>query len=348
MKNYAVIFGAKSYEHEISIVSAVVLKNVFKHDLSFIFCDKDRQFYLIQSQNMKASYFSSGEYKKSKKLILSKGDFAIHGFFGLKKLGVDVYINLVHGMDGEDGKISALLDFYEISYIGPRLEASVLSFSKFLSKNLAKNAEVKTLPYELIKRGEAIKTNLPIILKPSHLGSSIGISIVKDSSELEYALDVAFEFDDEVLVEPFMSGIKEYNLAGCYAGGKFIFSVVEEPMKKEFLSFDEKYLSFMGDGKPRKATISVELENKLKDAFEKIYRVGNFYGALIRCDFFVLGDEVYINEINPNPGSLANYLFDDFTGVVDALSDSLPRNKNIKIDYKFINSITHSKGGKLS
>ena len=83
--NLGVIFGAKSYEHEISIVSAIVLKNVLKQELKFIFCDANRDFYLIEEKDMRANFFSSGKYKNSKKLILSKGGFFIHSLLAIKK-----------------------------------------------------------------------------------------------------------------------------------------------------------------------------------------------------------------------------------------------------------------------
>ncbi|MCD8213936.1 MAG: D-alanine--D-alanine ligase, partial [Campylobacter sp.] len=102
-----IVFGAKSFEHEISIVSAIVLKNVLKQDLNFVFCDKERKFYLIDAANMRANFFSSGKYKKCKKLFLSSGGFYTHSLFGIKRLETDVYINLVHGMDGEDGKLAS-------------------------------------------------------------------------------------------------------------------------------------------------------------------------------------------------------------------------------------------------
>ena len=131
---FAVIFGAKSYEHEISIVSAIALKKVLKNEPLFIFCDKFREFYLINGADMKANFFSSGKYKNAKKLTLKQGGFFAGGLLGEKKVEADVFINLVHGMDGEDGKIAALLEFYGLSYIGPRVEASALSYNKELTK----------------------------------------------------------------------------------------------------------------------------------------------------------------------------------------------------------------------
>lgn len=340
---FGILFGAKSYEHEISIVSAIALKNVLKSELVFVFCDKFREFYLIEANNMKANFFSSGNYKKSKKLLLKNGGFFIGGMFGEKKIDADVYINLIHGMDGEDGKIAALLDFFDIRYIGPRLEASAMSYNKELTKLLAVKAGVKSLKYDVLRREDMINLSLPTILKPCRLGSSIGVSVVKDESELEYALDVAFEFDSEILAEPFIEGVKEYNLAGCKIDGKIKFSIIEEPKKKEFLDYEQKYMSFSSESRAKEADISEGLKAKLKGSFEKIYNCG-FDGALIRCDFFVIDNEVYLNEINPNPGSLANYLFDDFEATINALAQNLPRERDIRIDYQFINSITSAKG----
>lgn len=340
---FGIIFGAKSYEHEISIVSAIALKNVINGEIGFVFCDKFREFYLIDLKDMRANFFSSGKYKNCKKLSLKQGGFYVSGLLGDKKLRVETYINLIHGMDGEDGKIAALLDFFGVRYIGPRLEASALSYNKELTKFLARKAGVKTLDYEVIDKSKLPSLKLPVIIKPLCLGSSIGVSVVKEDKELEYALDVAYEFDKNILVEPFIEGVKEYNLAGYKANGEIKFSIIEEPKKKEFLDYEQKYMSFSGESGAKEADISEELKNKLRSSFEKIYNCG-FDGALIRCDFFVIGDEAYLNEINPNPGSLANYLFSDFNSAINELSVNLPREKEINVDYKFINSITSAKG----
>ncbi|ASM34293.1 D-alanyl-alanine synthetase A [Campylobacter sputorum subsp. bubulus] len=337
----AVIFGGVSYEHEISIVSAIALKNVLKTDLDFIFCDKFRNFYLIDKKDMKANFFSSKKYQKSKQLELKNGGFFTKSIMS-KKLDITCVINLIHGCDGEDGKIAALFDFFDINYIGPRLEASVLSFSKELTKLYAKKVGVNVLPYEVIKRGEMPTFELPIILKPLRLGSSIGVSMVHDKSDLEYALDVAFEFDDEVLVEPLIENVREFNLAGCKIEDKIVHSIVEEPKKEKMLDFEQKYMSFSNENRSKKADITLELENEFKATFDKIYNT-TFDGALIRCDFFYHEGKIYLNEINPNPGSLANYLFNDFENIILKLAKNTPKSKQIDIDYKFINSITSAK-----
>ena len=342
-----ILFGGASFEHEISIVSAITLKEkLSSFDLSFIFCDGDHTFYLIEADKMKAVTFSRGEHKKMPQLSLTQGAFAQKkGVFGGAVEHKDVVLNMIHGADGEDGTIAALLDFYSIKYIGPRVDACTFSYDKRYTKYLCESIGVKSVRYEVAHKDELsnITISYPLIVKPSRLGSSIGVSIVKEESELDYALDVAFEFDSVVLVEPFLEGVKEYNLAGYFADGAMHYSIVEEPHKEEFLDFEKKYMDFSRSEQVLKADISPELEAKLKANFDKVYR-GMFEGALIRCDFFVYQDEVLLNEINPIPGSMANYLFEDFAHSIESLSLSLPHAKRPKISYEYIHSISKAKG----
>ena len=342
--NFAVLFGGNSYEHEISIVSAIVLKKVFRGEMSFIFCDRDRNFYLISQDKMNAKTFSSLSYKREKMLFLRQGGFFEKGFFKEKKLEIDACINLIHGRDGEDGKIASLMEFFGLRYIGPRLEASVLSYNKELTKLYAKKVGVKTLPYYVLRKKdkEYKEPKYPCILKALRLGSSIGLAVAKNKEEFEYARDLAFEFDDEILVEDFIQGVKEYNLAACKIKDEMIFSIIEEPKKNELLDFEQKYLSFSSSTGAKEAKISDELKNKLKEACVRIYDPV-FKGALIRCDFFVIDNEVYLNEINPNPGSLANYLFDDFSIILQRLGNSVKNEKHIDINYSFLHSINGQK-----
>ncbi len=340
-----ILFGGASFEHEISIVSAITLKEkLLGFDLSFIFCDQDHSFYLIDPLKMKAVTFSKGEHKKMPELSISKGGFLQKSMFS-STLHKATVVNLIHGADGEDGTMAALLDFFSIAYIGPRVDASVFSYDKRYTKYLCEAIGVRCVNYEVLSANEHknIKTPYPIIIKPARLGSSIGVSIVKDESELDYALDTAFEFDSALIVEPFLEGVKEYNLAGYMANGEVHFSIVEEPQKNEFLDFEKKYMDFSRSSQVLEADISDDLKQRLQNTFEKIYR-NLFEGALIRCDFFVVNDEVYLNEINPIPGSMANYLFADFTSSVEELAHSLPRPKRAQVSYEYIHSISQAKG----
>jgi D-alanine-D-alanine ligase len=340
----AIVFGSASFEHEISIVSSIAMKKVLKEELVYIFIDKHREFYEIPSDVIKSNLFSSGEYKKYDKLQIINNGFIKKSLFGTKSIEFDVVLNLTHGGDGEDGVLAGMFTFFNIPFIGPRVEASVVSCNKHLTKGYADACSVKTIEYKHFHKNDTIEIDdFPIIIKPVRLGSSIGVSIVKSKDELDYALDVAFEFDDEIIIEPFIDGVKEYNLAGTKIDGNFEFSIVEEPQKGQFLDFDKKYLDFNRTQTVSKAQISQKLEEALKDNFKKIYN-NTFDGALIRCDFFVVNDEVILNEINPIPGSMANYLFDDFNGIMVRLARSLPKNKKIQIDYEYVNKIQSAKG----
>ena len=342
-KSCAVLFGGVSYEHEISIVSAIALKDVLDREIIYIFCDKNREFYHIPTKEINSKLFSSGAYTKYPKLTLKNGGFFQKALMKEKKLAFDFLINVVHGGDGEDGVLASMLTFFDVPFIGPRTDAGVLSFNKLYTKLYASSIGVESVDYEVLQKGAyKISLSYPVIIKPLRLGSSIGVSIVRDESELEYALDVAYEFDYQVLVEPFIEGVKEYNVAGCKAG-EFIFSMVEEPHKEEFLDFDKKYLDFSRTSRVQEADIEEFLAENLKKTFQKVY--GKlFEGALIRCDFFVVDGKILLNEINPIPGSMANYLFEDFNRVIDALSENLPQAKHISIDYQYIHSIQQAKG----
>jgi len=182
--NLAILFGASSFEHEISIVSAITLKKVLKNTkITYIFVSADRKFYLIDTEKINSKLFSSGEYKKSKELTLKQGGFFSDGLFRSKSIDFDVALNLIHGRDGEDGKIASMMEFFNIPFISPRMEASALSYNKLYTKFFAQSVGVKTVAYEHLSLGDESKIAMdyPVIVKPVRLGSSIGVSIVRDA-----------------------------------------------------------------------------------------------------------------------------------------------------------------------
>lgn len=342
----AIVFGGLSYEHEISIVSSIAMKNVLRNELVYIFIDKNRDLYEIPSSKINSKLFSSGNYSKFDKVFLKKGGFyKLSGLFKKEQnIDFDVALNLSHGGDGEDGILSSVLDFYNIPFIAPRTEACVVSSNKFITKGYAQSVDVLTLPYKYYTKSDSIKVDMfPVILKPVKLGSSIGVAIVKNQEELSYALDVAFEFDDAIIIEPFISGVKEYNLAGTKVNGEFIFSIIEEPQKTEFLDFDKKYLDFSRTSKAKEVDLGEKLNNEIKESFKRLYNT-IFEGSIIRCDFFVVEDKVYLNEINSIPGSMANYLFSDFQDLFTKVASNLPKKKHIPITYEYVNKIQSAKG----
>jgi D-alanine-D-alanine ligase len=339
-----IIFGGKSFEHEISIVSAITVSGKIEDINNFVFLDDSHRFYLIPKDKMNAKTFSSKAYAKEKELFPTQYGFESRGLFKASVKDI-TFINMVHGGDGEDGVLSSLFSFYNIEYIGPRTNASVLSCDKYITKMYAKELGVKVVDYVLLKREEkaVIPFDYPIIIKPLSLGSSIGVSIVKNEGELSYALDSAFEYDDQAIAEPFIDGVAEFNLAGSYSHGEWKLSFIEEPEKESFLDFDKKYLDFSRTKAASEAEVKQELAQNIVETFKKLYGT-YFRGSMIRCDFFVIDNEVYLNEINPIPGSLAHYLYTDFKSVLSDTVSDLPTQRDIKVNYRYIEKIHATKG----
>jgi len=342
----AILFGGRSYEHEISIVSAITLKNILTNCL-FIFLDEKHDFYLINSEKLRADYFSSGEYKFSQKLEITHRGFKYKRFLNTKFLLNLKVINLIHGADGEDGTINSLLKFFRIPIISPSTEASVISFNKKLTKLFAQSVSVPVLPFEtlsIFNREKELDLDFPLIIKPLRLGSSIGIQVVHSQDIFQYALDSVFEFDDEVIIEPYISNIQEFNIAGVLTTQGLIISKIEEVSKNrkeksEILDFETKYLDFSRN-ETQDYEIPQNIENELIENFKKLYSP-MFHGAIIRCDFFLINNKIYLNEINSVPGSLANYLFDDFQKILEItqpVNNLLPN-----VNYKYIQKIKKSK-----
>lgn len=343
--NLCLLFGGKSYEHEISIVSAIALKKLLPKIKHFVFLDSNHNFYLIPKEQMQSKFFSTKSYEKTQKIYPKKDGFYTRTLFGEKPLNLPVILNLIHGGDGEDGTLASLLDFYGIPYIGPRNPACVLSYDKELIKGFAASRGVKCLAHRVLYRNDLVPSDLefPIIIKPARLGSSLGIQVVESQENLQYALDSAFEYDEKVIIEPFIEGIKEYNLAGFKGKDGIQFSFIEEPEKSKFLDFEKKYLDFSRTSNAKEAEISDALKQALQESFTRLYN-NAFEGALIRCDFFIKDNDCYLNEINPVPGSLANYLFADFKSALESLLLALPKPSDIKVDYALLHQIQFAKG----
>ena len=174
-----ILFGAQSYEHEISIVSAIALKKVLPGcTVDYIFVDRFREFYKIDPKKITSKLFSSGDYVDMPKLTLKQGGFFQKSLLGEKHVPTGTVLNLVHGGDGEDGKLAGMLEFFGIPFIGPRMEACVLSFSKKLTKYLAAAQEIPALSFQIVTQEsrKSFAPEYPVIVKPLRLGSSIGVT----------------------------------------------------------------------------------------------------------------------------------------------------------------------------
>ncbi len=355
MKNIIVIFGGQSIEHDVSIITGVLTVNSIdkeKYNAIPIYVHTNGKAYtgieLLDLDN-----YTKLNFEKLKKVefLLASNALYINKKGKLKEnCRISCCINCIHGERGEDGCISALMKMCNIPIASPDILSSAITMDKIFTKHILKTLKIKTLPYIFLSRGESISPsklniNFPLIVKPATAGSSIGISKVNDFLEVKSAIINAFKFSDKVIIEPCIKDFIEINCAGYKnSQNKIVVSLCEKPIgKQQILTFDDKYKN---GSREFPANIRVSLAEKIRKTTAIIYDKLNLNG-IVRIDYFIYKDEVYVNEINSVPGSLAYYLFCDtlseFTTLLtDLITEALQRGA------KNSQQITHFNSGILT
>jgi D-alanine-D-alanine ligase len=333
-KRVAVIFGGVSYEREISVLTGVFVLNVLKgeYDLIPVYIDRSGDFYTSEKMlNIKT--FQEGHTKDFTKISFTKHGICRYGK-GKILTTIDCALNCCHGGWGEGGGLSALLELYDIPLASPDMPRSAIFMDKTLTKRLISGMGILSAQYLVVTEEnyrrspqeieEKISALGDVILKPARLGSSIGISVVKNREELPQKLQQAFRFDQTLLVEEYLPQKRDINCAAYACNGEFFVSECEEPLSaEEILSFREKYLD---GGKIRRADfpakIPPEVSAEIKLTTERLYKELQFSG-MVRADYILSGGKVYFNELNTVPGSLAYYLFTPKIGGAKKLFSAL-------------------------
>jgi len=335
--NVAIMCGGSTYEHEVSIISGIqIAQNIdrTKYEPFFVYFDKNNDIFLIEGLK------TPRDFKQNKRvpvdLVERNGKLVIrpHKLFK-KALAVDICFMAFHGGTGESGPIQGMLELFNVPYTGATQEGAVITMNKSLTKEVLIHSDVPVLPCVTVFSDEfqADKTGtvdnilqklaLPLICKPVHLGSSIGIKIVHTKIELEQQLSIATRTDSEVLLEPAIDEFTEYNISVRSSANGLAFSPIEEPVREgKVLSFDDKYANGgkKGGGKGSgggmelldrtvPAKISNELAAEIREQAKRSYRACRLSGML-RIDFMYSDGKLYCTEINPIPGSLAFYLWE--------------------------------------
>ncbi len=349
MKNIVVIFGGKSCEHEVSVITGVLtLNSVDKENYNPIpvYVTTSGEWY-TGDELKDISFYKNKDFKKLKRVTFLSSESSLY-LKGkrLKKL-CDVYsvINCTHGLNGEDGTLAGFFESCQTAYVGSPVFASSFSMDKEYQKFVLQGLKVPVLPFISVKKADffsdmnkavdLIEKTLfyPLIIKPANLGSSIGISTASTKEELLSSLKKAFLYDGKVIIENYLENFVEYNVAVCETLEGVIVSEVEKPHKTDkILSFKDKYES-PADLLEREfpAEIPAQLTKKLKSLSKKVYERGGFSG-IIRIDYIFYNDKVYLNEINSIPGSMAYYLLTknlkDFTALLSSLIEKSVQNLN--------------------
>ena len=307
-----VIFGGRSYEHDISIITAaqVIAALKAKAELCPIYA-KDGQFYQVIGR-FELNDFADKKVKL-KEITFRKGGIR----YGRKGIMLDCMIMCCHGGEGENGCFSALAEVFDIPYTAPSPLASAVTMDKRMTKILAERFGFATPNAVIAHRGEDVPEMVkdleyPLIVKPARLGSSIGIEIAHDEKELIEAVGVAYSFDSDLLAEEVVQDAVELNCAAFSEEGKIVVGGVENPRSwHEFLTFEEKYQG--GKYKSgRCGIVTGELAERVRKETERIYRAFELFG-IVRIDYLYSEkqDVLYLNEINSQPGSLSCYLFEE-------------------------------------
>lgn len=368
-----VIFGGKSVEHDISIISAMQVLAAINHELYEvlpIYLDKENRM-LIKEGFEKMETFRKGDFAKAKEIFFYKTKQGLtYGFLPKLKPSkqmIDIIIPVVHGAGVEDGTLAGFFDLLGVPYVGPKISSAALAQDKVYTKHIYQSNHLKVLKGIEVKKKdfdynhfELLNVSYPVIVKPATLGSSIGISKAKDDQELIEALKVAFSYDDKVLIEESLESFREFNCAVLKNRNQYHISAVEEVIpSSDILSFNDKY----GDSATKvtstlnriiPADISPELTDLIKEEALKAYKLIDLKGVA-RVDFLYdeKNNQLYINEINTIPGSLSFYLMEktgiDFTEMINILIDDALYEKNHydQIIHHFESSVLQSKSLKL-
>ena len=338
-----VFFGGKSVEHEVSVISGLQAYNSFdrdKYEPIPVYITKDNELYTGAAVADIANYRNIPALLQNSIRVFcmcEKGQVQLIRY-PVKKMGnsvvaqIDVAFPAVHGANVEDGSLQGFLRHYNIPFAGCDVTASAVTMDKYVMKTVLKDNGIPvldcvTLNVKEYERDEDAaygkvesRIGYPVIVKPVNLGSSVGIKVAKDHEGLKDALEYAFTFGPRVLVERAIKNLREINCAvlGDYEDAEA--SECEEPISSdEILSYEDKYVAGGKGGsegmrtarRELPADLPAEKREEIRQMAVKTFQTLNCSGVS-RIDFMIDRDtdQVYVNEINPIPGSLAFYLWE--------------------------------------
>lgn len=280
----ALLFGGKTAEHEISLMSAQNVANAIdknKYNIVSVKIDKNGKWLDLGSFD---------DYKNQK---------------------IDAVFPILHGPYGEDGTAQGFLKLAGIPFVGPSVLGSAVGFDKDVQKRLLNEEGIPNTPFITIRQGDKISFSnikkvlkLPMIVKPANSGSSIGISKVENETDFNNAIKEAFKFDTKIIVEKFIEDKREIECAvlGNEDSKASICGEVITNKKHSFYSYEAKYIDEKGARLEIPAKIPKSVQDKIQKLAVRAFKALECEG-LSRVDFFLLKNgKILLNEINTIPG----------------------------------------------
>jgi len=345
-KHCLICYGGISTEHDISVITALQVyyrakKEFLGEEILLVYLSKDGKWYVgddlkkfetyknFNSKNLKEVCFLAG----SDNLYLKKKN-------KLKSLfKIDYVINSFHGGAGEDGRFASFLTDAKIINSSSCAKALAVCMDKYLTKCVCLDASVPVIDFFMIYKKEWQCNNssvlqslnqfdFPVVVKPCSQGSSIGVSFASNYNEFEKAVELAFNYDDSLMIERAVVKKREFNVIAAKTNGGKIITKIDEPITKSVvISFSDKYLAGGGTKKCKGALASdfgMEHQDRKNGLFLKTKNINFLHkttkglyeliglNGIVRFDYIMDEDsgKIYLGEINSVPGSLGLYFFE--------------------------------------
>ncbi|HHU54387.1 MAG TPA: D-alanine--D-alanine ligase [Mollicutes bacterium] len=381
-----VIFGGETVEHEISIITAVQAMKYIdpeKYEIVPIYISKDRIWYtgkMLMDIEVYKDFEHLKRYAKKVAFYKKNGTFVLQtvGMFKRVVEELDIMFPIMHGNNTEDGSIQGYLETVGIPYVGSKVLASAIGQDKVIMKQVMSSINLPIVPYtwfydiNYYDENEKILNEIkelgyPVIVKPATLGSSVGITVVKEESKIDQAVREAIKYDVKIIVEKVIENLVEVN---CSVLGNYKYqeaSVIEEVIStEEFLTYTDKYIGkskgdttkgMVATNRVIPARIDNKLYKEIQELAKETFKVMNLSGVA-RIDFLIDNKKkkAYVNEPNTIPGSLSFYLWEKtnkpYKKLLDemlsiAIKDFKTKSKKIySFDTNILSNFNGLKGGK--
>ncbi|MEM6783924.1 MAG: D-alanine--D-alanine ligase family protein [Bacteroidota bacterium] len=300
------LYGGRSSEHDISVLSARNIEDV-------LIAHPDR-YHLAPIRIDRA-----GRWHRTDSVVNLAEDTFVNEI-GYVLSGIDVVIPMLHGQNGEDGRIQGFLQTLGLPYVGPDVLASAACMDKEVTKRMLHDAGLPIVPFHLVRRGEALDfeavssdLGTPVFVKPANSGSSVGTSKATDAMSFEAAVADALRYDHKVLVETAIEGreIEVAVLGNMHGDGAPLRASVPGEIinTAQFYTYEAKYLDPVAARMQVPADLQADLAERIRGLALDAARTLGCEG-LARVDFFLRDDgHLFVNEINTIPGFTAHSMY---------------------------------------
>ncbi|MCR4623779.1 MAG: D-alanine--D-alanine ligase [Alphaproteobacteria bacterium] len=301
-----VFFGGRSTEHEVTIWSTksiVANLNPDKYEVLLVGIDKSGKFHFGKDEILK--YIPQAEVLFAEDKFCKKFPSEMNEYLSEY---IDVAFPVLHGYLGEDGAIQGFLKILNIPFVGPGILSSAACMDKEIAKILLRSEGLPVADYMALRKPEVpryedvtAKLGKVVFVKPASSGSSVGVSKVRNETELLAAITEAYRYDNKVLIERAVQG-REIECAVIGNENPKTSDICGEIIAlDDFYTYEAKYIDENGAKLEIPAKLSPEMLEKAKSTALKAYKTLNCEG-MCRVDMFVSGNDIIVNEMNTIPG----------------------------------------------